>query len=161
MKLHELLFAVLWLGACGYALARGGRPERITAVAFLVAAPLTTVTAHWARLYQAVEPSIFVIDLGLLAVILVVALWSARFWPMAMASLQGTDVLGHVARILAPDTVPRAYYFVTAFWSFPMVALLGWGTWRHRRRLRRYGVDHGWVWQLPGRRQGEGNPDGT
>lgn len=161
MILHQLIFAVLWLGACGYALARGGRPERIIAVAFLIAAPLTSATVHWVALYRLVEPSVFIIDSLLLLITLGVALWSTRFWPMAMASLQGSEVLGHVARVLAPDTVPRAYYVVVAFWSFPMVVVLGIGTWRHRRRLRRYGVDHGWVWQLPERYREGQTYDGT
>ena len=147
--LHQLVFAILWLAACGYAIVRGGTPERITAAAFLVAAPLTSATVHWAALYQAVELGVFGIDSALLLVIVGVAMASTRFWPMLMASLQGSEVLGHVAKLVAPDTVPAAYYVVVAFWAFPMVVLLGWATWRHRRRLREYGVDYDWTTQLP------------
>lgn len=147
MALHQLLFLILLAAACAYACARGGPPERLVAIAFVIA-PLLTALLQVGP-YRSIQLGIMTVDVGLLGLMLAIALASTRFWPLLMTSLQGSEVLGHVARLLAPDTVPEAYYAVVAFWSFPMVALLAWGTWRHRLRLRRYGIDYNWTYQLP------------
>jgi hypothetical protein len=76
---------------------------------------------------------------------------STRFWPMLMASMQGCGMLGHLAKPLGPDIIPKAYYATVAFWGYPIVLLLVLATWRHRVRLHRYGVDYAWVWNLPRR----------
>lgn len=146
MPFHQILFLVLLAAVCAYACVRGGPPERLVATAFLVAALLTALLQ---AVYRSIEIGILLVDAGLLALMLAIALASTRFWPLLMTSLQGSEVLGHFAKLLAPETVPEAYFAVVAFWGFPMLALLAWGTWRHRRRLRRYGIDHDWACRLP------------
>ena len=66
-----------------------------------------------------------------------------------MASLQGCELLGHFAKAVAPDIVAVVYFAIVSFLSFPMVILLLVATWRHRTRLRLYGVDYAWVSELP------------
>jgi hypothetical protein len=80
-----------------------------------------------------------------------VALTSARFWPMVMASMQGCGMFGHLAKPLGPDIMPAAYYVTVAFWGFPIVLLLAVATWRHQARLARYGIDYAWTRNLPRR----------
>jgi len=151
MPLHQIIFAGVMLAACIYAIARGGAPERLTAYGFLLAFVLTNMVQKGpGDAYHSVERMIALVDAGLLGAVLFVALVSCRFWGMAMACLMIVDVLGHFAKLLlAQELFSPVYYALVALVSYPMIALLAIGTWRHRRRLRRYGVDYSWVWQLP------------
>lgn len=158
MQFHQYVFIALWLASTGYALARGGGPERVVAVAQFLAGLTTPLTTHWeppGRHYGSVEIGVFSVDAALFAVVTLVALLSARFWPIPQASMIGCDLLGHFAKHLAPDILPNAYYMIVAVWGYPTVILLMVGTWRHRTRLARYGTDPDWLWQLP-RRYGKG-----
>ncbi|WP_404712639.1 hypothetical protein [Sphingomonas sp. MMS24-J13] len=99
--------------------------------------------------FSTIEWEIAAVDAVLAAVILYVALRSCRFWAPAMAVMMIVDVLGHLARMMDPGIVAKAYYALVALISYPMVLLLVIGTWRHRMRIRLYGIDYSWVWQLP------------
>lgn len=147
---HQILFTGLWLGACGYALLRGGAPERITAVLFLAGAVLSRRLEHApATLFQRIEVGIFTVDGAMFLVLLLVALTSARFWPMLMAVFQGAELLVHVGRSVAPGIVPDVYFATEVIWSFPMLVLLAMATRRHCRRVTRFGLDYSWTSQLP------------
>lgn len=151
LPLHQWLFILLQIVACGYSVVRGGAPERITAVSFVVAAFLTRVASTFDPSYQNIVTGVVVVDALLLAWLLGLSLTSARFWPMPMASMQCCGLLGHFAKLLGGDILPRAYFATVSLWGFPMMILLGVATWRHRRRLSRYGVDYAWVRSLPRR----------
>lgn len=101
--------------------------------------------------WSSVETGIALTDLSLFVVMVAIAIFSTRFWPILMASMLGCELFGHIAKPLGPDIIPRAYYMIVAFWGYPTVILLAIATWRHRVRLKRYGVDYAWVWQLPHR----------
>jgi glycerol-3-phosphate acyltransferase PlsY len=105
--------------------------------------------------YWGIETGVALTDLTLFLLIVAIALLSARFWPIVMASMMGCGLFGHLTKPLGPDILPRAYFIAVAFWSYPELVLLLVVTWRHRMRIKRYGVDHAWVWQLP-RRYREG-----
>ncbi len=150
MQLHQQIFAALTIVACLYAVARGGAPERVTAIGFLCAFALTNLFARsvWVA-YSTIEWEVAAVDTSLALVVLLVALASCRFWAMGMAGMMIINVFGHLARMLDPGIVAKAYYALVALISYPMVLLLVIGTWRHRLRLRRFGIDYSWVWQLP------------
>jgi len=153
--LHQLIFLALWIVTCGYAAVRGGAPERIAAAALVAAVILTVLFSLILHpvggYYSSVEFGVAMTDVGLFLLIMLLALVSTRFWPMLMASMQGCGMLGHLAKPLGPDIIPKAYYATVAFWGYPILLILALGTWRHRQRLRRYGVDYAWVWDLPRR----------
>jgi hypothetical protein len=70
-----------------------------------------------------------------------VALRSERFWPLWIAGLQLTTILGHVLKAIDAHLFSRAYGAALVFWSYPIVLILAIGTWRsHRRRLHEDGV---------------------
>lgn len=150
MTPFQLFFSGLLAATCVYACLRGGAPERIVALSFAVGA-IASRQAEVSKStpFRSLEIGIFHIDLAMFGIFVGLALFSARFWPMAMASFQGTQVIGHFARILDHGTLPSAYYVLVVLWSFPMLVLLAFGTWRHRKRRMRYGQDHSWSWQLP------------
>jgi len=155
LPLHQIIFISLWLISSGYALARGGAPERIGGATQFAAGVLTIVLSFGMRpaggAYTSVEAGVALTDFAAFGVITAMALTSTRFWPIAQASMLGCGLFGHLAKPLGPDILPKAYYATVAIWGYPQVLLLIVATWRHRVRLRRYGIDYAWIWQLPRR----------
>ena len=150
MPLHQQLFDLLCVAACGHALARGASPERISACAIFAAFVLTNLLkSPHTTFFHFVEWRILMIDGGLLIALLAVALISARYWPLAMVTLHCVSVFAHLAKILDSHIWSYVYFGLSSMLSWPIILMLSWATERHRGRLRRYGVDFSWVWQLP------------
>ena len=84
------------------------------------------------------------IDTALLTVLVLVALWANRFWPMWIAALQLFALLVHVAKAYQQDILPLVYFVVTTRIAYPMLLLLLAGTIQHFRRMRLYGSDPDW-----------------
>ena len=131
-------------------------------MAFLIAGPLTLILGRFfgRHTYHALELEVVAVDFVLFVAVTLVALYSARFWPMPMASMQGAELLAHIAKPLGSGVLPDAYYAIVAFWSYPMMALLVIGTIRHRKRPARYSIDHAWAAALPPAYRAGGRADG-
>jgi hypothetical protein len=157
VELHQIIFFTLMAMAICYAGLRGGAPERITAMAMVLALGASLASTLFrggpVGIYSTFELGVALTDLLLFLVIVVIALMSARFWPILMAGMMGCGLLGHLTKLLGHDILTRAYYVTVAFWSYPELVLLMVAVWRHQARLNRFGVDHAWVWQLPPRYQ--------
>ncbi len=135
--MRNLIFLVLLLSVLGYALARGGRTERLGALILFVGsllsyAALSPAAKRWAD----VELSVLAVDLAILVAFVILALKSDRYWPIWIASLQLIGVLAHFAKLAEPAMMRTGYAFILAVWSYPMLALIAAGTWRHDRRSR-------------------------
>ena len=76
------------------------------------------------------------VDLGVLAGFIVVALRSERFWPLWIAGLQLTTSIGHLLKGVDQDLLPRAYGAALQFWSYPILVILAVGTYRRSQRVR-------------------------
>lgn len=140
-----ILFLVLWLGSCGYALVRGGAPERIGAGIFLAAALTSAAVESPAGAhFHMVEIGVLLVDLAVLAGFFALALFAERFWPIWMSAMQAVPVLSHLAIALNPQVIPWGYWNAATLWSYPMLLLLMFATARHRRRLARSGADPSW-----------------
>jgi len=139
------LFSVILVLVCGYALIRGGAPERIAAlILFLGSAISPLVASAWPTRFQHVEHGMLLIDLIAFGLFFVLALTTRRFWPLWMTAMQGVSLISHLA-ILAPDVIPRVYGNAVTLSIYPMLALLAVATWRHRRRLAASGADSSWA----------------
>jgi len=77
------------------------------------------------------------VDLGVLAAFVAVALRSKRFWPLWVAGLQLTTSIGHLLKGIDQDLLPRAYGAALQFWSYPILLILAVGTYRSHQRVRR------------------------
>lgn len=142
---EQQIFAILLVVVCTYASWKGGAPERISAVAFLVAASGTALfTLKELHRFVRLEGSLLAIDIILLGVLLWLALCSTRWWPLVMAGIQIDDIAVHAMRIVAPETLQMAYLYGAALWSYPMLLILAAATWRHRDRVSRFGADPAW-----------------
>jgi hypothetical protein len=145
------LYYALLVACTTYALRRGGPPERI-GVTILAIGSVLTVTALWmsailhgrGHIYRSVEIGVLIVDAMVLIGFLVLALRADRYWPMWIVALQILGMSGHLVKFADPAIIPRAYAFIVAIWSYPMIALLVIGTWRHQRRLSRFRADRSW-----------------
>jgi hypothetical protein len=124
---------------------KGGAPERIASATLLIAATLSLfVRQPVATQFQSIETGVFIVDLGLLGVMVALAILSERFWPLWMAAMAAIAALTHVSMLLKLDLMAWAYWRSQALWSYPMQLLLALATWRHQSRLKRFGVDRCW-----------------
>lgn len=130
-----IFFLISMLGVCAYAVMRGGRDERIGALALATAAvgsPL--VMSHdWGG----PEVGVILVDLALLSALMVLALRSRAFWPMWAAGFQGCAVAVHLVAARSPTMLPAVYAETLAVWAYPVLAALAVGTWLETR------VSHG------------------
>jgi hypothetical protein len=149
------VFLACLLGACCYALWRGGAPERIVAGLFLTAWVASIVGDFpFAARFFTVAPAVLVIDGLLFAALLAVALRADRYWPMAVVSLQVIILLAHLMRVLDPELIRRVYSILINLPVYPQLLLLAAGAARHRQRLKRHGSDPSWSnFSGPARRQ--------
>jgi nicotinamide riboside transporter PnuC len=134
---NVILFLSALTACCSYAFWRGGAPERVGAAIFILATLLTIATATSLRpAFKSLEAGILAVDVGVFVAFLLLALRSRRFWPLWMTAFQGVQVAGHAAQLASPEMMPWVYSVAQGIWSYPMMAILAVGTWRHQRRQR-------------------------
>jgi len=120
-----------------YAFMRGSRDERLVGMICVIGAVATHVLISPLRhRFAGVEIPVMIVDLAVFGGFLLVALRSSRFWPLWVAGLQLTTMLGHVLKAIDLSLLPRAYGASLTFWAYPIVLILAVGTWRTHRRLR-------------------------
>jgi hypothetical protein len=142
--LNMIVFPILTIGCCVYALWRGGSPEKIAAIVITSGWLLSVGVISQSGTFQSVEIGILLVDLVCLLVFVAIALAADRFWPLWVAALQLIGTAGHAASLVDPAIVPRVYAFMVSVWAYPMIILMIVGTWRHQQRLARLGVDKSW-----------------
>jgi hypothetical protein len=136
-----------WIGitigwsVAGTALWKGGWSERVAAVGFVLAWLATPLT----RDHRWVGPqwSGFAIDVLFLAVLLVIALRTRRYWPLFAAAFQLLAVFTHLARIIDPAVGGWAYITAGVIWTYLTLFAIAYGTynrWRERRQLAASGL---------------------
>jgi len=138
-----VLFTVLWLGVCAYALWRGGQPERFVAIIFLIAAPLSSAV-YSGDLWHGMQIGIFAVDVVMLGLLLAIALRANRYWPIGIVAMQLLQVIGHLLKLADPYMPTLLYWISSVVWAYPMLILLLLGTLRHRNREKRLGPEPPW-----------------
>lgn len=143
--LRLIVFNLLLFGCFFYAWLRGGGPEKIAASVMLVGSLATPLfTSAFAVRFTTVEVGILGVDVVVLAALLLVALFAERYWPLWVVALHAVGTAAHGVRMVDPTIMRWAYGFALAFWSYPMLGLIIFGTWRHQQRLARFGADKSW-----------------
>jgi len=132
------VFRILLALVALYALIRGRRDERQVCIILVVGVLATHfVISPVSHRFAGRETHVMEVDVAVLAGFVWVALRSERFWPLWIAGLQLTTVLGHLLKAMENSLISWAYGAALVFWSYPIVLILAVGTWRsHRRSLR-------------------------
>jgi hypothetical protein len=133
--LPKPVYWTILLLICAYAFWRGRTDERLAAGTCLGASLIQTlVISPAAHRYSGVEVGVLAIDLGVFAVFVAIALQSSRFWPLWIAGLQLTTILGHMLKAMQLSLLPMAYAGALRFWSYPILLIVAIGTWRTQQR---------------------------
>lgn len=140
------VFLMLMVMTCGYALVRGGAPERV-AGGLLIGAFLLGLPVHLAMGaagYASAIAGAAAIDVALLVALIVLAHRSTRYWPLWVAGWQMAAVIAHLAKMLDPTMQATGYAVQAQIWGYPMVLAVGIGAVRHRLRRRAGDPDPAW-----------------
>lgn len=130
--------------ACSlYVGIRGAAPERIAAAVILVGSAVSTAAMSGFK-YASVEIGVFLVDVAALIAFLVLSMRAERLWPLWVSALQIIGTAGHAVKLVDAEVLRTAYAIAMAVWSYPMWFLIVLGTWNHRRRLAKFGVDKSW-----------------
>jgi hypothetical protein len=132
------LFRILLAAVALYAFLRGSRDERIVGVVLVIGVIATHFA--WTPVHQrfaGLETDVMMVDIVVFLGFLWVALQSERFWPLWIAGLQLTTILGHVLKAADTGLFSRAYGAALMFWGYPILLILAIGTWRGERRRQR------------------------
>lgn len=132
-----MLFSILLVASCGYALAAGGWPERSVAWTNMIGSVLSLLIAldpstRWMHGMGAM----WLIDLSVCATFLMVAANSDRFWPIWNFGFSIASLMAHLAHALQPELPFMAYFRSEAVWVYPALATMVLGTWQHQRDRR-------------------------
>ena len=135
--MNPLLYWSILILSCGYAMFRGRADERMVAGVCIAASFISVaVLSPMSVRYSTIEEGEMAVDLVVLAVFLLVALRSDRFWPLWITGLQLTTTLAHMLKAVDFKLLPFAYGAAERFWSYPILVIIAVGAWRqHRRHL--------------------------
>ena len=134
-----IIFWIFLLTTCGYAIARGRRYEKLAAITCLIATIASMIghmlMRHYYPVdYSAVEISDLIVDTGVLAAFVAIALRSDRFWPLWAAGLQLTISMSHTFKAIEPSLPAIVYGAAERFWAYPTLLVVFIGAWRQHRR---------------------------
>lgn len=143
---QSIFVFAIFIAAGVLAWKRGGPPERAAAV----------IIASWVVLdsiyhlvfgpsgFDRVDPWHVFLDVTVLGLVVWIALRANRVWPLFVAAAQLLSVTGHIAVLLEPDGMRRAYWAMTQLPQYIQLTALLAGAWAHARRERLIGPYRSW-----------------
>lgn len=146
MAIEVILALALFFAAGSVAAIRGGPPERLAA-AIIICWIVIDVSYHLVfgpSGFERVDPVHLVLDGGELIVIVWLALRANRMWPLWAAAAQLVCVTGHVAVLISPEGMRRAYWAMTQLPPYIQLVALFLGAVAHSRRFARIGPYRSW-----------------
>ena len=146
MSIQVLLVLSLIVLSTFAAYSRGGPPERFAAV--LLAGLIVVDTAYHLLFgpsgFDRVDPWHLFLDITMLGFLLWLALRANRIWPLFVAAAQLLSVTGHIAVLVQPDGMRRAYWAMTQLPQYIQLTALLAGAWAHARREKLLGPYRSW-----------------
>ncbi len=136
MDIKQAAFIFALLLCVVYGSVAGGRTGRAGSAIFVGATALTAAGAMLDPTWASTSYAVFAVDTACLISLAALALQSNRFWPIWAVGFQTVAVATHVATLLIPEIVPKAYYAMLSFWSIPILWVMVAGTRKDRRYER-------------------------
>lgn len=133
----QLFMPALALCVCA-AWVLGGKPERLAAAAYVLAAALELFLRRpLATRFWTVEAASAGVDLCLLIVLALLAGRYRRSWLVCAAAIQLVSASGHIAKFLMPTLSRLAYELMIGSGGYPQLILLLFGSASHAWMMRR------------------------
>lgn len=128
-----LLFAIV-----AYIFVRGGTDERIV-ISTLLLGSISTFLLYvfFGQSFTALQVPMLINEATVLAVLLTVALWSKRFWPIPVASFQVAAFLSLLTPFFGENILSHGLGVAQGIWAYPQLAVLVLATVRGYRRNQR------------------------
>ncbi|MBX3479042.1 MAG: hypothetical protein KF842_01435 [Caulobacter sp.] len=121
--------------ATGFAVWKGGPPERATGVFLFLATQATFLIAD--RRWIDVQFAVLALDVAALILLGALALFADRWWPMWTAGLQGLAVIIHLAFWMQHKVISLVYSIALNIIGYAVLLTLVIGTVSYIRRRKR------------------------
>lgn len=134
------IFIALIGAATGYVLFTGDREARLAMLTLVGGSALTVLAVYLSgQYYETANSLVALVDFLVLGVFLWLALRSRRYWPLCLPALQAVVCITHIAKLIAPDIIPRVYSAAQGHWSYYQIALILAAAYMHsiRRKILR------------------------
>lgn len=130
----QQIWTLSMLLVSGFALWRGGRPERWVAVANVLAWILTPLAYR----NNLIDPQwgVFLVDVAFLVLLAALAMTTDRNWLLFAAAFQLLAVMTHIAIAVDRGVRTLAYFRGLVIWSYLVLGALAAGAWMFRRDRR-------------------------
>jgi hypothetical protein len=128
------LYLVALLLVCSYAYWNGGVTEKRGAGIMVAGSLLTALVGTG---WRGVNSGVLLVDLAVLVALVFLMLRTDKYWLLWMTAFHVIGVLTHIAKMIDPVILPRAYSIGQGFWAYPMLVALVMGVSeeRHRRKV--------------------------
>lgn len=134
------IFIALIAATTAYTLYAGDREARLAILTLVGGSALTIVAVYYSgQYYESANALVALVDFAVLGVFLWLSLASRRYWTLCLPALQAIVCITHVAKLIAPDIIPRAYVVAQGHWSYYQILLIVMAAHMHsvRRKILR------------------------
>lgn len=138
-----ILFWLLTLAGCGYAVAAGGRDGRWAALLILVASLLTIPATLLGQTWRRPELGVLTVDVLLLGGLYALSLRSRSFFPIWMSGFHLIAVATHLGAAITPEFTPKMYRAIAGLWAIPITISMVLGIYLDQRAAARHGMASG------------------
>lgn len=144
-------YNVVLLATVALALRKGDEPEQLISLVMMTGLFADRIN-HWlygTPSYFTINPGHLVLDGWQLIVLVWIALYANRGWPLWVGALQMIIVAGHMSKLVDLSAVRRGYWVMIAVPGYLQLVVLWIGLASHIRRVERIGRYAAWRPHLP------------
>jgi hypothetical protein len=131
------IFIALIAATTAFVLYAGDRDARLAILTLVGGTALTVLAVYFSgQYYESANGLVALVDFLVFGVFWWLSLGSRRYWTLCLPALQAIVCLTHIAKLVAPDIVPRAYVATQGHWSYYQIILILLATYMHGKRRK-------------------------
>ncbi|WP_447763439.1 hypothetical protein [Sphingopyxis panaciterrae] len=131
------IFIALIAATAAFVLYYGDREARLAILTLITGTVLTVVAVYSSgQYYETANGLVAAVDFLVLGAFLWISQTSRRYWTLCLPALQAIVCITHIAKLIAPDIIPRAYVATQGHWSYYQIILILLATHMHRTRRK-------------------------